>query len=628
MTDKKNLEEIGQNNPNKTIRGHHPDEVKDAARKLYLRRYSVSEISKMLNVPERTLYSWASKAGWDDLLSHESTEEAYNRRISLLISRENKTASELKEMDLILNHLERLQKLKANEKVIALAVAQAGGQKKQGSTENLDALQKLAGFDKNNPFHGKTEAKKKKGSKTKKNDVSKLELKDFEERLHKRYFDYQKEFYIHREMRNRQILKSRQVGATWYLAQERFEEACLKGEDQIFLSATKAQSEIFRNYIIDIAGQNFDIKLTGNPICLNTAKGPAYLRFLATSSRSAQGYSGHVVMDEFFWIPKFQEFYKVATGMAAHRKWTRTLASSPSIITHEAYPLWSGDLYQRRFKNPKAWPDRKTLQKGRLCPDNTWRKILTLDDAVAGGCDLFDLDELKLEYSPDEYAQLFNCVFIDDAQAVFTLKLLENCMVDPDFWGINLKNSRPVKDSGVWCGYDPARTRDDASFVVLLPAQKTGEKIKVLERFTWKNKSYLWQVEQIKKITDKYRVLHMGIDVTGPGQGVYENVRLFCPVAKPITYSVMTKAQLVLKALEVMEQGRLEFDAAETDIAKAFMMIKQISTNSGQITYAANRTDKSGHADVAWAIMHALAAEPLARKRIVGSKTSSLAFSA
>jgi len=84
-------------------------------------------------------------------------------------------------------------------------------------------------------------------------------------------------------------------------------------------------------------------------------------------------------------------------------------------------------------------------------------------------------------------------------------------------------------------------------------------------------------------------------------------------VAVPINYAVQSKAMLVLKAMEVVEQKRLQWDAAETDIAHAFLTIRQTTTDNGQITYAASRSATTGHADVAWATMHALAAEPLAR---------------
>ncbi|MGK7630792.1 terminase large subunit domain-containing protein, partial [Salmonella enterica] len=39
----------------------------------------------------------------------------------------------------------------------------------------------------------------------------------------------------------RNILKSRQIGATWYFAFEAFENAVMTGDPQIFLSASKVQ---------------------------------------------------------------------------------------------------------------------------------------------------------------------------------------------------------------------------------------------------------------------------------------------------------------------------------------------------------------------------------------------------
>ena len=597
----------GQNTPPK--RKEYPEEIKTAARGLFLRRYTMSEIADSLQVPERTLYFWKEKGAWDDLLSHEGPDEAINRRLALLIGREHKTAAELKELETLISLQERRQRLKEREKDAATALARPDD------------------YDPDNPFHGQTTEKKQKGRKKYKNDVSKLVQADFEAQLHKNYFQYQKDLYNLRAQRTRWLLKARQIGATWYFAQEAFENAVLTGDNQIFLSATKAQAQVFKQYIVNICGEAFDIELKGNPITLHTAFGPASLYFLATSSRSAQSYHGHFYGDEVFWMPKFAELYKVATGMAAHSKWTRTFFSTPSIITHEAYPKWSGKEYLSRFKNPKPWPDFKALQSGLLCPDSAYRRIITLDDAEAGGCNLFNRADLELEYSPQEFRQLFGCEFIDDTCAVFALAALEACMEDPEEWGINFKLSRPVGDAGVWAGYDPSRHRDDASFTILLPPQRDGDKIRVLERHTWRDKSFLWQAGQIKRLCERYKIRHLGIDVTGPGAGVLEHIRSFCPVAMPITYSIATKAALVHKAQEVIEQGRLAYDAAQTDISHAFMTIRQTSTPSGQVTYAAHRTDTTGHADVAWSIMHALYIEPLAVQSRAGGKTSSLSFS-
>ena len=67
----------------------------------------------------------------------------------------------------------------------------------------------------------------------------------------------------------------------------------------------------------------------------------------------------------------------------------------------------------------------------------------------------------------------------------------------------------------------------------------------------------------------------------------------------------------MLKAQDTIVGSRIEWDAGWNDIAQAFLTIKRGATGSGQITYSASRTDATGHADVAWAIMHALANEPL-----------------
>ncbi|MNV95758.1 Terminase-like family protein [compost metagenome] len=69
---------------------------------------------------------------------------------------------------------------------------------------------------------------------------------------------------------------------------------------------------------------------------------------------------------------------------------------------------------------------------------------------------------------------------------------------------------------------------------------------------------------------------------------------------------------MVMKAVEVMRTGRLEFDAGWTDIAQSFMAIRKTMTASGRsVTYAAGRSEEVSHADLAWACMHAIDNEPL-----------------
>jgi uncharacterized protein YjcR len=116
------------------------------------------------------------------------------------------------------------------------------------------------------------------------------------------------------EHRIRHILKSRQIGATFYFAREALLRALKTGHNQIFLSASKTQAYVFRKYIIAFA-RLVDVDLTGDPIVIGN--NGAELLFLGTNSNTAQSHNGDLYVDEIFWIPNFQRLRKVASGMAS-----------------------------------------------------------------------------------------------------------------------------------------------------------------------------------------------------------------------------------------------------------------------------------------------------------------------
>jgi len=441
-----------------------------------------------------------------------------------------------------------------------------------------------------------------------------------QQRLHEAFieslFDYQKVWYqagLAERIRN--LLKSRQIGATWYFAREALDDALRTGRNQIFLSASKAQAHVFKQYIQQFAKDAADVELRGDPIILPN---DAQLHFLGTNSRTAQSYHGNLYVDEYFWIQKFQELRKVASGMAAHRHWRQTYFSTPSSILHEAYSFWTGALFNKgRPKDQRVQVDvsHAALAKGLRCADGQWRQIVTVEDALAGGCTLFDLAQLLLEYSPAEFENLFRCMFIDDSMSVFPLAEMARCMVDSwVVWADDYKPfaQRPFGYREVWVGYDPSHTGDNCGCIVLAPPAVPGGKFRILEKHQWRGMDFDAQAEAIRKITERYNVTYIGIDVTGIGQGVFQLVKQFFPGATAFTYNPDVKVRLVLKAKDIVSKGRLEFDAGWSDVAQSFMAIRKTTTASGrQVTFEANRSEEISHADLAWACMHALANEPL-----------------
>lgn len=592
---------------------YYSTEVKEAAKRLFLRRCKAKEIQAQLNLPNiRIVYYWIRQGSWEDMLSDEEPLTAVSRRITLLLEKQTSLSKD------DLNELDRLTTLR--ERLAKQCAKPAPAAPIDPQEDECQRRDEQRGQRRDRGDRGDRGSKGgKKRDKKVKNDVSELTEVDFLDKFISKMYGYQKELYQAKlnplTARIRNVLKSRQVGLTYYFAGEAFMDAVLTGDNQVFLSASRAQSEIFRSYIISFAQEWFDLELTGNPIVLSKDGKPwAELRFLSTNSSTAQGHHGHVYVDEYFWIQNFEKLNTVASAMATHKKWRKTYFSTPSAVSHQAYPFWTGEKFRNsKRKNAKApWPTDQHIASGALCPDGQWRKIITILDAMAGGCDLFDLEQLQLEYDEDKFEQLFMCKFIDSTQSAFGLADLERCYSDLSLWtDYDPDDPRPFGNSPVWIGYDPSRTRDDATCVVIAPPLETGGKFRILEKHSWRGQSFKYQAEQVKKLTERFNVQHIGIDTTGIGYGVFDLVRDFYPRATSIHYSLETKNTLVLKAQDTIQGSRIEWDAGWSDIAQAFLTIKRGTTGSGQVTYSASRTDATGHADIAWAIMHALANEPL-----------------
>ncbi|HHF9267521.1 TPA: terminase ATPase subunit family protein [Klebsiella pneumoniae] len=566
---------------------------------LYWQGFSVPQIAEMLQTKRPTVQSWKQRDQWEETAPLKRVESTLEARLIQLYAKPNLTPHDFKVADFLARQMERFARIN-----------------RYGQTGNEVDL---------NP----NVANRNKGDRKKptKNFFSDEAIEKLEEIFFAESFEYQLRW--HRaglEHRIRDILKSRQIGATFYFSREALLHALKTGHNQIFLSASKTQAYVFREYIIQFA-RRVDVDLTGDPIVIGN--NGAKLIFLGTNSNTAQSHNGDLYVDEIFWIPNFQKLRKVSSGMASQSHLRSTYFSTPSTLAHGAYPFWSGELFNRGRASASERVDidisHDSLAAGVACPDGQWRQIVTIEDALAGGCTLFNLEQLKRENSVDDFRNLFMCEFVDDKASVFPFEDLQRCMVDSleeweDFapFADNPFGSRPV-----WVGYDPSHSGDSAGCVVLAPPVVAGGKFRILERHQWKGMDFATQAESIRQLTEKYNVEYIGIDATGLGIGVFQLVRSFYPAARDIRYTPEMKTAMVLKAKDVIRRGCLEYDVSATDITTSFMAIRKTMTSSGRsATYEASRTEEASHADVAWATMHALLNEPLTAGS--GQATSSI----
>ena len=572
-------------------------EIKRKAQQMYFSGYKIAEIARQLDIAASTISSWKDREKWDDVAPVGRVELALEIRLNLLIAKEEKSGADYKEIDLLGRQMERMARVKKYS---------------FGDGNEVDLNPKLANRNKGE--------RKKAEQNAIDQEQEELLINGFLDGM----FNYQRVWHKAKENRIRNILKSRQIGATYYFAHEAFIDALTTGHNQIFLSASKKQALQFRSYIVNYAKQTADVDLKGETIKLPNG---AELIFLGTNSATAQSYHGNLYFDEVFWVPKFDVMRKVASGMAAQKMYRQTYFSTPTTIAHPAYAFFSGKAFNKnRAKADKVEIDisHENLKSGKLCADRQWKQIVTINDAMEGGCNLFNIDDLIAENSKEEFEQLFLCQFADDNTSAFKFADLQLCQVDSLEEWLDYKPfyQRPFGNREVWLGYDPAFTGDRAALAIIAPPKVEGGDYRVLHWQTFHGMDYEAQASRIKSFCDDYNVTRIVIDKTGMGSGVFQEVKKFYPMAIGLDYNADLKNEMVLKTQNLIQKRRLKFDGNE--IITSFMTVKKRITGTGKITYVSDRSEDASHGDLSWAIMNCILNVPYGLNGDVSSNQSTI----
>ncbi|MEN3258508.1 terminase family protein [Sodalis endosymbiont of Spalangia cameroni] len=567
--------------------------IRQRAKQLYWQGYPPAEISRLMGINQNTLYAWKKRDEWDNAPPVQRVSQSIDARLVQLTGKQDKTGGDFKEIDLLTRQLKKLS---------------------DGPRPEADAAKKPRQRKPKNHF---SEAQ-----------IAALRVNIMDSlAAHQRTWFDSLEMCRQADCRNRMILKSRQIGATWYFAQEALLRA-LETEvthpwqrHQIFLSASRRQAYQFKN-TIQKAAQAVDVDLKGGDrIILSNG---AELHFLGTSAATAQSYTGNLYFDEFFWVSNFTNLRKVAAAMATLTGLTRTYFSTPSTETHEAYPFWTGERWNE--KRPRTQRNAfevswKTLNSGLVCPDKTWRQIVTLKDVIDRGWEYTRLADIQEENSEDEFRNLYLCEFVRDGESAFNFNALISCGTDGyDEWS-DWKPfaSRPMGNRPVWLGYDAngsSGNGDSGAVSVVVPPLVAGGKFRTVETEQVRGLEFEAQAKVIENFTLKYHVQHIGIDVTGGnGEAVYQLVKKFFPMALPYTLSLSSKRALVLKMLQIIRAGRWEYDRSERALVNAFNAVRKVKTPGGFITYDTDRARGVSHGDLAWATMLAIINEPLGQEK-------------
>ncbi len=592
------------------------------ARLLYWQGWRISDIARLLGLKPPAVYSWKNRDNWDGGTPMQRVAASAEMRLHQLISRPKKSDADYKEIKQLFGLMGGQARKDAVPEVAELGevlpdapkLADEPPKKGKGLRMVVDHGHPIPTID--NPPKPPRETRERVPSnrKPEPNFFSAEQITQAQQIFLEQQFGYQRAWWDNKA-RFRNTLKSRQIGATFYFAREALVNALTMGKNKVFLSASRRQAFQFKQYMMDLS-EMVGVELKGDTIRLGN--NGAKLYFLGTNSRTAQSYSGDLYVDEYFWIPDFEELTRVAKPMASQKRFRITYFSTPSSTSHPAYPFWSGEHFNRgrpEAEHIKLDVSHAALAAGRACEDGQYRQIVTLDDAIASGCDLFDRDQLLLENSPEEFRQLFMCEFAEDGSNVFSFELLQRCAVDSwEEWRDFYKPfaARPVGMLPVWIGYDPTDSGDAAALVVVLPPRATGDKFRIIEHTMLRGNNFEEQAAFIKKTTERYNVQKIVVDKTGLGAAVLQLVQGFFPPVIGVQYSLQEKYLMVNKMHSLLRDRRVEWELDHKDITAAFLSIRTVATASGKhVTYASGRSNELSHSDVAWAALQVFYQEPL-----------------
>ena len=594
-----------------------PIEARRRARSLYWRGWGITQIAEELGLKLSTVASWKRRHQWDAAPSAMRIEDGIEERYLTLIGKAAKTGGDYKEIDLLGRQLERVARIRKYDET-----GREGDLNPNVAKRNGPEVQAKRAAN-----------RKEKGRNFLTLDQWQALLDDFEDWK----FEYQELWWSKRTRRTRKIRKTRQAGATAYFAREgiaKIAEWVLAGappRNQIYLSASQRQALKFKREIVNWVRRVTGVELKGAIITLDflgvypqedddhkpVSLDAVGLYFLSTNTATAQGESGDFYFDEYAWVHGFAELNKVASGMATHTIYTRTYFSTASSRTHESAEWWYGETWNRGRKREaqRQFDCRlKNLRLGADMPDGSWQHLLTIHDAVTMGLGaLVDVEEIRSERSEEEFKNLFEGEDVDDSESSFPFAALTPCRVDSFYSWADFKPAelRPFGEKLVAIGYDPDKGgRDGAALAVLAVPEKPGGKFRLLEKIALKGKDFEQQNEEIRKVSRRYNVADIGIDTSGAGDAVHQLVVKWFPTARRIDYTVWSKAQMVLKLQAVIRKARFEYDSGWSDVSAALMAIRPVLRGK-TITYTSGRTAGGGHADIAWAILHAVSSEPM-----------------
>jgi phage FluMu gp28-like protein len=332
------------------------------------------------------------------------------------------------------------------------------------------------------------------------------------------------------------------------------------------------------------------------------------IKVLAASPRTARGFSGDLIHDEFAFHEDSTKIWEAAEPiLSANRDYLCRIASTPNGRHNMFYRLVTNPAITTR-KVPRSLACEQGLE---IYHPNTRDKITP---------------EQARELAMDKlgYDQNYECAFAAENMSLLSYELISQAEAEgvgficENQWSreaLELIKEAPTKGS-LYIGVDVGRTFD---WTVITVIEKRAPRLLVRGILRIRNLSLPQQQERLGQICSNHLFRHACIDMTGIGLGLYEyshrqwgsrisGLNFARNVPLPSNYAseagsattVRVPELLALKLLRAYSDRLLQHPIDST-LREELRRPERLTTPSGQVSIAADR-NSGGHADHFWSL--------------------------
>ncbi len=327
------------------------------------------------------------------------------------------------------------------------------------------------------------------------------------------------------------------------------------------------------------------------------------IKVLAANPRTARGFSGDLILDEFGFHEDSMAIWAAAEPiLSSNPDFLCRIASTGNGTRNMFYRMATeGKFKLSRVRRTDAY------KMGVKIYDVNTRKEITPAEARAQAMD------------KDAYDQNYECTFASESGAMLTHELINGAVWDGGIiceqaWSEEAMEAMATSKFQLYAGLDVARNRD---FSFLPVGEFDGDYCRVLAALRMRDMRLPDQRECLKPVLQLNNFARMAIDMTGLGLGLFEFTEELFPTkviginfssSVPVTKRIQAEGRkaptvriteaMAMDLLGYYEDKRIKHPCDQIyrdDLRKP----ERITSPGGRVSIAATRDD-AGHADHFW----------------------------